>query len=386
MKGTKSEVRPGVWRLRVYVGRDHNGSPIQKSRTFRGGSRKADDALRQFVTEVEKMDRGTRRSADQTVGSLLDRWLDHLDATPYTKRSYRYTIEASLKPALGGIRLHKLQSHEIDAAYRQWRTAGVTPVTIRKRHTILQAALHQAVKWDWLPSSPGDKATPPKGAGRKLSRVMSPEDVQRLVTACEEADPVLGTAVALAALTGARRGELCALRWMDIDVTMRLGEPDPRQYLVIRRSLTALDGKVTAGHTKTHQERRIALDPVAAEVIRRRTAFQEELARWAEVELDTDPWLLSRSADGSKPCLPNGLTHGFRRVADRLGMPWHFHELRHFAATTMLVGGVDARTAASRLGHSTPTLTLGTYAHVVASADENAARVIGRALDKGDNN
>ena len=57
------------------------------------------------------------------------------------------------------------------------------------------------------------------------------------------------------------------------------------------------------------------------------------------------------------------------------------HDLRHFAATTMLVNGVDVRTTAGRLGHAQSSTTLNVYAHFVKAADAGAARAIGSALD-----
>ena len=61
-------------------------------------------------------------------------------------------------------------------------------------------------------------------------------------------------------------------------------------------------------------------------------------------------------------------------------MPYHFHELRHFAATQMISGGIDPRMAATRLGHARPHVTLQIYAHAVAAADQRAAEVLGASL------
>jgi len=75
------------------------------------------------------------------------------------------------------------------------------------------------------------------------------------------------------------------------------------------------------------------------------------------------------------------ITDGFRKIARRAGLSLtSFHALRHTAATWMLVGGVDIRTTASVLGHSTAATTLGVYAHVVVSAQESAVDAIDRRL------
>ena len=93
MKGTKQEIRPGVYRLRVYVGRRANGSPIQVTKTFRSpeaikrgdkcppgaGTRLADDMLAKMV---DKANRGNGANGTETVDDLLDRFLAHRKGSP----------------------------------------------------------------------------------------------------------------------------------------------------------------------------------------------------------------------------------------------------------------------------------------------------------------
>lgn len=136
---------------------------------------------------------------------------------------------------------------------------------------------------------------------------------------------MLATAIALGAVTGARRGELCALRWSDVDWG--------RRVISIARSLTVIRAKATAGPTKTHQRRNIAIDPAIAAVLTARREHQERYAAAVGVELVADPHVLSRSSDGSAPCLPDGLSLAYAKLAERLGIVTHFQELRHFSAT-----------------------------------------------------
>ncbi len=101
-------------------------------------------------------------------------------------------------------------------------------------------------------------------------KVPTPAQVSALIKAAEDRDPVLGTAVALAALTGARRGELVALRWSDIDLA--------NGSVKIARSLTVAQGERHVGPTKTHASRDVALDPVGIEVLKRRWAYMIDLS------------------------------------------------------------------------------------------------------------
>ena len=143
--------------------------------------------------------------------------------------------------------------------------------------------------------------------------VPTPAQVNALVKMAEDEDPVLATAVALAALTGARRGELVALRWSDIDLV--------KGRIKIARSLTMARGERHVGPTKTRASRDVALDPVGVEVLRRRWAFMTELSVRAESPLVPDPFVLSYRADGSISVHPDTLSHGFRRLCEAMEEP-----------------------------------------------------------------
>ena len=104
------------------------------------------------------------------------------------------------------------------------------------------------------------------------------------------------------------------------------------------------------------------------------------MPRKSASRLSSDPFILSRSADGSQPCLPNGLTAAYRRVARSLGLSSHFHELRHFTATTAIASGADVRTVAGRLGHADASVTLRVYAHALEQRDRVLAALLGNAV------
>ncbi len=183
---------------------------------------------------------------------------------------------------------------------------------------------------------------------------------------------MLAAAIVLAAVTGARRGELCALRWSDIDWN--------RRTLTIARSLTVVHQQATEGPTKTHQHRVIAVDDALGAFLAHRQTDQRRYAQTFGVDLCHDPFVLSRAAEGAAPCLPHTLTGGYRRLTTKLGLTGHFHQLRHFAATTAIASGPDVRTVAGRLGHADPTTTLRIYAHAVESRDRDLAGVLGHAV------
>jgi integrase len=195
-------------------------------------------------------------------------------------------------------------------------------------------------------------------------------DVVRLMdAAAAKGDSVLATAIALAAVTGMRRGELCALKWSAVD--LEVGR------LRVSQSLSVTPGRLHMGDTKTHQVRNIALDRGAVDLLAERRLDQEKYGRTVGVELVPDPYVLSRDADASQPCLPDGLGRAYWRLTRELGIRTRFHDLRHFSTTQLIGAGIDVRTVAGRLGHADASTTLRVYTHVLAERDRAAAEHIG---------
>ncbi len=392
------ERTPGHWQLRAFAGPDPvTGKPRQVARTFTGTERAASKALSALVAEVEA---GMFKRTTATVGQLLDKWLDFASQRqrPRTVYENRSKINSRIRPMLGTVRLDKLEPDALDGAYRMWLEEGLSPSTVHQYHAILSAACRQAVKWGWIDKAPTDRSTPPQPV-RKAMLVPTPKQLSELVKVADSEDPVLGTAVALAALTGARRGELVALRWSDVDFVVG--------RVTIARSLTVARGEQHTGPTKTHASRELALDPIGIEVLKRRQAYMIRLSERAGSPLVEDPYVLSYNANGGIPVNPDTLTHRFGKLCQTMERPaldklrkirskakraelpagerwsFRFHDIRHFSVTTLIAAGVDIRTVAERHGHAKATMTLDRYAHALPERDREAAGVLGAALTLG---
>jgi len=368
VKGEIEQRGSGVWRVRVFTGRGA-GSRRYVSRTVHGGKRVAQRELAKLVVELEQGQLAAGHPG--SVSELLDRWLD--DIAPlrsgYTMREHRRSVDHDIRPAIGALRVDKLTARHLDHLYAALLARGLSPASVRRRHSVVHAALERAVKWGVIASNPADKASPP---GPTPSTVSTPsvDVVQQLIIAAEgDGNVVLATAIALAAVTGARRGELCALRWSDVDW--------PKRALRIRHSLTVLGRVATVGPTKTHQRRDVSIDEALGALLAKRREHQERFAEQVGSALVADAYILSRNADGSEPCLPNGLSLAYKRLARSLGFTGHFHELRHFSATELIGRGVDVRTVAGRLGHADPSVTLRVYSHALERRDRQAAELLG---------
>jgi integrase len=237
---------------------------------------------------------------------------------------------------------------------------GLNPLTVRKSHAILSAAFNQAVKWGWVDRNPVLRTTPPSVRVREI-QPPTPGELRRLLDACVRDHAELGSLIYVAATTGARRGELCGLRWTDVDLDVAT--------MSVARSVSDAGRDVSAKDTKTHQTRRIALDPTTVAVLRDHRRLVEERAGVAGVDLAPTAYVWSQDPDAATPYRPDRVTGAFRSLRDRLGLQHvTFHALRHFAATRA-GQGVAVRTIAGRLGHANPGITLRTYAHFLDPAD-----------------
>jgi integrase len=375
MAGSMRQRGNDSWQLRVHAGRDPStGRKRYVERTFRGTKRNASKALATLIVETDGQ---TPRSSKRgTVEVLLREWLEHATPSfsPRTVATTRMYLENPIIPAIGSIQVSKLTPADLDRFYRNLLTVGgprgpYAPATIRRVHGIIRRGLTQGVRWGWLNHNPAVDASPPRVPMKPVTPP-SPDEVVRLFRHAQEDDPELATFVVLAASTGARRGELIALRWGDVDFE--------RDLVSIERGIVLVDGELIEQGTKTHQARRVTLDDRTRATLH---AHKDRMASTAGAPLPESAFVFSHSLDGSSPWHPDSTTRAFRNLCARAGVKGvRLHDLRHYVATRLLASGVDVRTVAGRLGHRNAATTLNVYAHFVPEADRDAADALGEVF------
>jgi len=365
------------WELRVYLGTDpETGRQRWASRTVHGSRRFAQAQLCELAEEA-----GYAHLRAGTLSDLLDRWFEA--ASPGWARTTvshtRSVIDCYLKPHLGHLHLAKLTTEDIDDFYGHLLRAGgrndrpLAPGTVARVHGVLHRALGQAVRWEWVWLNPASNASPPRVPPAEI-RPPSPEQVARLLDAARQDDPALFCFIRLAASTGARRGQLLALRWNAID--WEAGA------VAFTRALVQGPHGPELRPTKSHRTHRADLDGATLGILEDHRARVEVQASGCGTVLAESAFVFSLEPNGSMPWLPNWVTKRFiaQRRAAGFGS-FRLHDLRHFMATQMLAAGIPIMTVAQRLNHARASTTLNVYAHAIPGGDRLGAETLAAILE-----
>jgi site-specific recombinase XerD len=204
----------------------------------------------------------------------------------------------------------------------------------------------------------------------------SAQEAARVLNRYWKKDPDWATFLWLAMVIGSRRGELCGLRWCDVDFAARI--------VTVAFSEQQLRHRRRRKDTKTHQQRRISFDADTEQVLLALHTRAVERCGKLGLTLEPSAYLFSYEPDGAVGWKPGTVTQRYRRTARRLGLrSTRLHSLRHYSASELVAAGVDLRTVAGRLGHgSGGATTLRVYSAWSPGADERAATVISKQLPR----
>jgi integrase len=298
-----------------------------------------------------------------TVGQFLERFLVDVSepsVRPRTLEGYTWLVRSHIAPELGSIRLTALTPQRVQAFYAERQKQGLSPTTVNHIHNLLHRALEQGVRWGMVPRNVTDLVDPPAPGRHTL-----------VVWTAEQARVFLATArphrlyalFALALYTGMRQGELLGLQVDDIDWQ--------GSTLNIQHALITPKGKKQLLSTpKTDKSRRtIKLPAPAREALEQHVMRQERKQGYVFVSLV------------GTPLNPHSVIDTFKRLTAEAGLPEiRFHDMRHTCATLHLQNDTNPKIVQDLLGHSTITLTLNTYSHVMPSMQADAAERMGKLL------
>ncbi|MDT7679936.1 MAG: hypothetical protein QOG57_246 [Pseudonocardiales bacterium] len=315
----------------------------------------------------------------ETVAQYLDGWLAGKARVlkPTTLARYSDYVRKDLIPALGTLRLEELCRQHIERFIRAQLAAGRGPVTLRRCVTTLSSALTDAVRRHRLAHNPARHANlprPPRG-----ERVCwSPEQAVTFLRHCARVDHPLSELYEVILGTGMRKGEALALHRAEVHLQSRL--------LFVRYTLANVNNTTPVfSSPKTRSSRAwIGLSERVVRALERQRERQhtQRLAAgpaWAEQDL-----VFTRAT--GQPLRHEFVLRQLHQLAEQAGLPRiRVHDLRHFAATTMLSTQVPLAMASKTMRHSTLSTTTEIYGHLLRHAAHQAVEAIDSALTTAEN-
>lgn len=346
-----------------------------------------------IVPSVEKSSTGPQQAEPITVGEWMDRWLEKY-AKPAVKLStycsYEQLIRSHVKPQIGSRYMSTLTGENLQDFFNERREqgnvkkeGGLSTKTLTNLRNMMHLAFGQAVKNKLLAENLVEGVRLPKAEKHEM-RVLDREEQTRLVLAARRAPEPAAFGIIFDLFTGLRIGELCGLRWENVDM-------EGRSFKVCetRNRLPNFDDSIetstsvaTVKTTKTDNSRRTVFIM---------DGLYQDFLDYQTIQLSLKKQHSGYNPDGYVFCQENGQPYEprtyqdlFKRCVRQAGIPdANFHSLRHTFATRALEQGMDVVTLSRLLGHATPSITLDKYGHALDDHKRTSVEKLGGVYSAG---
>lgn len=348
--GTIRKRSDGRWEARIIIGHKNDGTPMYKS-AFAKTQKSALKELHHLIELYRDVD--LTEDCRMTLGEWLDKWLDEymiFTIRESTLDSYRAMVKNQVKPFIGGKQIASLTTADMQKFYNKIKKEGRTrehPIhgktladsMVRGVHMMLHEALDTAVKERLIAKNPTNGTTVPK-CNYPEKQILGDDQLETFLKAIKRHEYWCDFFY-VEVMTGLRRGEICGLKWQDINFE--------ENKLQVKRSVSVKKGGgVSIGETKTETGVRcIQMPPSVAELLKskKQTAITE--------------WVFPHFQHPEQPISPAGAYRKLKVILKNAELPLiRFHDLRHTFATHATQGGVDPRTLAGILGHTNASFTV----------------------------
>ena len=372
--GTIRKRSDGRWEARIIIGHKNDGSPMYKS-AFAKTQKSALKQLHQLLDLYRDVD--LTEECRMTLGEWMDKWMDEymiFTIKENTIKGYRSQIDHQIKPFIGHKQLASLTTADIQKFYNKIKKEGrvhphpihghiLSDSMVRKIHMMLHEAMEVAVRERYIVRNPTDNTTIPKKTTTE-KQVLDDSQLNRFLEAIQ-CEPYWHDFFYVEVMTGLRRGEICGIKWSDIDFN--------EGTLCIKRSVSTKEGGgVSIGETKTDAGvRTIIMPPSVATLL------------WKKRSDAINEWVFPHYTNPSDPLHPSSAYKKLKTLLKRLELPLlRFHDLRHTFATQATDGGVDPKTLAGILGHTDASFTLDTYTHVTSDMQRGASAIVNNMMQQ----
>ncbi|SFB62745.1 AP2-like DNA-binding integrase domain-containing protein [Cohnella sp. OV330] len=360
-----------------------------KAKWMPGGYDLKKDAQKALPDLLSALMKGTYEEPvrlDRNVEELMTEFLK--DKRKQVKHgtwlAYDWLVRKHIVPHLGSMKVRKLHPDDLHALYHNTLYKELAAASIKKANVILNEALKRAPEWSIEKREKASFLKLPQGKKSKF-KVWNEKQLRLFMKAAESDQ--YSIVFELAANTGMRQSEILGLQWDDVDLE--------GQTISVRQAYT----KAEVGHdmddTKNDSsERSIALFPQTVALLRRHREKQIQEMQDNQAFYQ-DHGLVVQTSVGT-PLGPRNLARNYYAILDRIerkqterkeaGRPFidfkriRFHDIRHTHATILLKRGVHPKIVQERLGHSSITVTLDTYSHVLPNLQASVLRSLGPSI------
>jgi integrase len=349
-----------------------------------------------FATKADAINAETRRRIEEeqkaelakrgfqpaevptTLSMLLEEFFaQHVDGKLAPKTAERYHQQATyLHPELLKMSLKEITALHLSREWKRLVESGghhrqtkvprpLSKKTVQNVAGVLSSAFKRAIKWGLVTTNPVSASEPPVPKKRR-GIALTTMQLEMFIAAATR-PWYLSTFLEVAAGTGARRGEVLALRWSDI--------VDGRA--VIARSLTQTKLVLEFKCTKTEDSVRPVTLPLSTlRALERHRKQQDELRLPFGPDYHADQNLIFANPNGT-PVKPDSVSAAVSALCRRLKLPKgvNLHTLRHTHGSHLLAAGMEITAVSERLGHSSPRVTYDIYSHAMSGRDKEAARL-----------
>jgi integrase len=299
-----------------------------------------------------------------TVKQHIGNWLTTSKSSvrPKTWERYEQICRIHIVPEIGHLKLKSVTPMMVQDLYRR-KLEILSPRTVVYVHVTLHKSLSQALKWNLIPKNVTELVDRPRIIKEEI-KPLGADEVERLFETV--ADHPLEALYILAVTTGLRKGEILGLRWTDVDLDSKT--------LQVRRSLSFMKGGSVFVPPKTAKgKRNIGLSRISIEALQKHRLLQaEQKELWSE-----DHDLVFPNTMGQPRQSNSVVNTSFERIKRKGNLPnIRFHDLRHTCATLLLSKGVHPKIVQELLGHSSISITLDTYSHVLPNMQEKVVEAM----------
>ncbi|SMO54268.1 site-specific integrase [Melghirimyces algeriensis] len=364
--------RGKTWYFTLDIGKDERGKRKQKKVGGFKTKKEAEKACAELIAQIES--EGYKEPKKVTLEEfMVDYFENHVKHTIRRTTFYNQMslVNKHILPKLGNLQLAKITPMILQRFYNEMIEQGYSASYIRGIHAIIGKTLKTATEWDYISKNVATLIKLPRVTRREIN-IWSMEEATRFLSLVKDRSTFI--AYALAIYTGMRKGEILALRWQDCDLD--------KGQISVRQTLYHTKGGLIFQEPKTRGSRRtISISDYLIKCLKKHKRKQNHI----KLQLGSgyqDHGLIVCHTHGT-PIHPQDINRDLKRAIKKHNFrPISFHDLRHTHATMLLQLGENPKVVSERLGHSSVTITLDTYSHVLPDMQKSLAEKFDLAMKK----